>query len=304
MTVQSMRRRPLNTGSISLKKATEGATKSTLGCGTKTDGYEVQVEDLQRALAAKGVEVERQQLEIQRLQEAFQATADMQLWHRHGHQLQLRQLMGTTSAQLARCGELERLLALERSEHQRLKAQVAEAQVTAAAAEAEQQSALKSAADAERYARDARANVQQKVDEALVAVRKQMKDELEIQRKAWQHELANALPLKLAREVLSAYAELWRCGCAVTVGTHALRAERALRRLFDLDVFTTVIPPRDELLQEPLRRAMGHEAAKHMGETLVAELEHCHASGPSSTSDHDGWAVRPWRVEAMVAAHR
>lgn len=36
--------------------------------------------------------------------------------------------MGTTSAQLARCGELERLLALERSEHQRLKAQVAEAQ--------------------------------------------------------------------------------------------------------------------------------------------------------------------------------
>ena len=31
-------------------------------------------------------------------------------------------------------------------------------------------------------------------------------------------------------EVLSAYAELWRCGCAVTVGTHALRAERALRQ--------------------------------------------------------------------------
>ena len=37
------------------------------------------------------------------------------------------------------------------------------------------------------------------------------------------------------REVLSAYAELWRCGSAATPGIHAKRAERALRWFFVLD---------------------------------------------------------------------
>lgn len=36
-------------------------------------GYEVQVSDLQRALAARGAECERQQAELHRLQDAFQA---------------------------------------------------------------------------------------------------------------------------------------------------------------------------------------------------------------------------------------
>ncbi|CAJ1460751.1 unnamed protein product [Effrenium voratum] len=277
-------------------------------------GYEVQISDLQQALSLQRRACEQQLLEQRRLQEAFQASADLQIWHRHGQQQQLRQLWGTTSAQLGRCGELERRLALERAESQRLQQRLTEAELGARTAEVERQDAAARAKDAEHYALEARKYIPEKVDEALEVQKAQLMEEMQTERKGWQKELANAIPLQLAREVLGAYAELWRSGCAASPGLHSQRAERALRRLFDLDVFAAVMPPRDELLQEPLRRAMGDAAAKDVGEALVAELRRSHAHVPKEpeASRLEGWSQHggslqhlrdlPLRAKAMILA--
>ncbi|CAE7449830.1 unnamed protein product [Symbiodinium natans] len=257
---------------------------------TSSLGYEVQVSDLLNALSSSNRERERLAKELDSLQRTFQSATDTQLWHRYGQELQLRQLWGATSEQFGHCEVLQRQLAAEVAVARQLRTDLIEAQRNQSMAEAERTDADARAKEAERYAQEAKNYVHKQVDDALQLQRTHLQEELEVERKAWRQDAATAIPLPLAREVLAAYADLWRCACGQVLGLHRNRAERALRRLRDLDACAMLLPPQDEMLQEPLRRAVGEPAAKSLAEALVAELEQCHISALKSNNDLDGWS--------------
>eukprot|EP00439_Symbiodinium_sp_Y106_P051650 s153_g6.t2 len=294
-------------------------------------GYEVQVSDLLTALSSTNRERERLAKELESMQRTFQSATDTQLWHRYGQELQLRQLWGSTSEQFSHCAMLQRQLAAEAAVTKQLRKELLEAQQNHSVAEAKHGDA-----DArelvccsrlfggalppyeERYAQGAKDFVHKQVNDALKSQWNQFQEELELERKGWRKDAAEAIPLPLAREVLAAYADLWRCTSGQVPGRHRAQAERALRRLRDLDAYAVLLPPQDEMLQdwdplEPLRRAVGEADAKSMAEALVEELQQCHTPAQKSKNDLSGWGATstksshprshvPLRARTMIMA--
>ncbi|CAE7285488.1 unnamed protein product [Symbiodinium sp. CCMP2456] len=258
---------------------------------SSTLGYEVQVSDLLTALSSTNRERERLAKELESMQRTFQSATDTQLWHRYGQELQLRQLWGATSEQFSHCALLQRQLAAEAAVSKQLRKELLEAQQNHSVAEAKHGDADARAKEAERYAEGAKDFVHKQVDDALKSQWNQFQEELELERKGWRKDAAAAIPLPLAREVLAAYSDLWRCTSGQVPGRHRAQAERALRRLRDLDAYAVLLPPQDEMLQEPLRRAVGEADARSMAKALVEELQQCHTPAEKSKNDLSGWGA-------------
>merc|ERR1712216_568571 len=89
--------------------------------------------------------------------------------------------------------------------------------------------------------------------------------------RAWDPTRAEAL------STLRAYATLWRCACTPYAGLHGRQAEQAVRSLMQV---SNLLPPASELVQEPLRRAVGDRAAKDIGEALASEAAQGLGPGP------------------------
>ncbi|CAE7661924.1 unnamed protein product [Symbiodinium sp. CCMP2592] len=276
-------------------------------------GHEVQVSDLLTALSSTNRERQRLAKELESMQRTFQSATDTQLWHRYGQELQLRQLWGATSEQFSHCAMLQRQLAAEAAVTKQLRRELLEAQQNHSMAEAKHGDADARAKEAERYAQGAKDFVHKQVDDALNSQWNQFQEELELERKGWRKDAAEAIPLPLAREVLAAYSDLWRCTSGQVPGRHRAQAERALRRLRDLDAYAVLLPPQDEILQEPLRRAVGEADAKSMAEALVEELQQCHTPAQKSKNDLSGWGATstksshprshvPLRARTMIMA--
>merc|ERR1711972_1234427 len=74
-----------------------------------------------------------------------------------------------------------------------------------------------------------------------------------------------------AMAALKAFSALWRCACTPYAGLNGRRAEQVMREIL---VVSTLLQPLSELVQEPLRRALGDRAARELGGALAAEAPH------------------------------
>merc|ERR1712232_316824 len=87
-----------------------------------------------------------------------------------------------------------------------------------------------------------------------------------------------------ARPALGIRQGLRRCACTPYAGMHGRQAEQAARSLMEV---SNLLPATSELVQEPLRRAVGDKAAKDIGEALAAEAAQGLGPGPAPPVNED-----------------
>jgi len=242
------------------------------------------------ALATLRAERDALAREVGTLREAVQARSLAQMAKEREHGLQLRMVEDNAQRYLG-AGEDQRRalvqrLEAERAENQRLHQELRRLTEDLAAAGKERQRAEQQSRAAEKYALEARIHVDRRVEEMLESQKREHQAELGRERAAHAEALQGAVPRAELAALLQSYADLWRSACSAHPGLHARRAECAVQELVRA---SSALAPDSELVQEPLRRALGGEAATGLGEALAS---HPRVSGGEAVLEGEGWAPR------------
>jgi len=166
-----------------------------------------------------------------------------------------RRCMGTSEEE--RRAVLRRFVA-EQELTQHLRMQVQQLQIDLVAARDEKARVVDMSRAAENYALDARSFVQKSTKEALDEQRGKHTAEITDLR---NHQSSLLEPAEVLA-ILGCHAELWRCAAAAHVGLHGNRAQVAVHELLRASRFLGLD---SDLVQEPLRRALGDTVAADMG---------------------------------------
>merc|ERR1712048_1218338 len=147
---------------------------------------------------------------------------------------------------------------------------------------------------AEQKALSTRIDAEHRVQDSLLQQRKQVAEQakeqeklviLEREKRAFDPTRAEAMA------ALNALSELWRCACTPYAGLNARRAETVMKEKI---VVSTLLQPLSDLVQEPLRRALGDRAARELGEALAAEVPghvqpHIEDTADNTRHTHGSW---------------
>uniref|UniRef100_A0A7S4R489 Uncharacterized protein n=1 Tax=Alexandrium monilatum TaxID=311494 RepID=A0A7S4R489_9DINO len=236
-----------------------------------TVGYEVELRETHTALATLRAERDRLAGEVWVLQQEARRGCEAEAAREQNRGVWLRSL---EESMLRRLGEseeqqraLQRRLDAEGAKAAALQAELGQLQLDLVFERGERRRAEEHAAEAGKYAVEARSQVGRSVSEALQKLQRELGEELQREREAHALTAASVVTRREAISVLTTFAELWRTGATPVPGIHGQRAERALRELARK---TDLLPPDGELVQEPLRRALGAQAARELGAELAA----------------------------------
>ncbi|CAE8619506.1 unnamed protein product [Polarella glacialis] len=238
-------------------------------------GYEVELRELREALAGVSAERDRLACIVRGREEELRTAERFRLQQELSQEDRLR-LLDAAAHRRVRAGDeeyrkLEQRHFLESAVTGKLKEELRQLRLELSELQLERAQAKEQAASAKQYALDARSFVAEQLEEALEKQRKDLTQQLHLVRGAHQEELSGVIPRTQAAAVLGSFAELWRCGSTQHPGLHGRRAEQAVRELLRLGV-GELLPPQGELIQEPLRRAVGDELARRLGDELACKL--------------------------------
>lgn len=267
--------------------------------GAVSLGSHAALEDLQETLAATSQERDRLAAEVQSLHQVMRSSFFERLDREQENSLRMRTFEQAAQLHLGESANqhfaLVQRLQVERATVQQLQAELKRLSVQLAGEGAVRHHVEEQLRAAEQNVFNTRLDAENRVQQTLFEQRKNAEMQAVIQERAvveeresraWDPTRAEALA------TLRVFSALWRCACTPYAGLHGRKAEQTVRELMQV---SNLLPPMSELVQEPLRRAVGDRMAKSLGEALAAEAAEGLGPGPApETVDARGRAEGSW----------
>lgn len=258
--------------------------------GAVSLGSHAAVSDLQDTIAAMAQERDRLKAEVNSLHEVMRSSFFERIEKDQENTMRMRTFERASQQHLGESVNqhfaIEERLQSERASVQQLQGELKRLAMQLAGEGAVRRHVEEQLRSAEQNAFNTRLDAENRVQHTLFEQRKKAEESLRAQESAvvkeresrhWDPTRAEALA------TLRAFAALWRCACTPYAGLHGRQAEQALRTLMQV---SNLLPSTSELVQEPLRRAVGDRAAIEIGEVLACEAaqglgpDHCPVEDP------------------------
>lgn len=254
-----------------------GAYGQALDQNKKVDSVyiesQVANQDLKEALAAMSVEKDRFAQEVARLNMTLRSACFLHADQDREQECRLVAFQGAANHQLDLSAkqhrELLQRLEAERAAALHLQSEVRRLSMELAAECAVRKKVEEQLGSAEENKFVSRLDEENRVRNALYEQRKLFEAESRRTEEEFAKErnIRSRDPtLQEALRTLELYADLWRCACTPYAGLHGRRAEQAVQELAHA---SGLLKPNSELVQEPLRRALGEAEARRLAGELV-----------------------------------
>lgn len=264
--------------------------------GVVSNTSNAKLEDLQDAMAALQAERNRLLAEVKSLHEVMRAGFFERLDREQESAVRMQTLERATQQHMGESinqhFHLVERLQIERDMVQKLQGEIKRLAMKLAAQEGAKNHLEEQLKTTQQQAFNLRLDAENRMQHSLLEQRRLVEEQAKEQERAvtLEREKRAHDPTRAeAMAALKAFACLWRCACTPYAGLNARRVEQIIREIM---LVSTLLQPLSELVQEPLRRALGDRAAKELGDILAAEsVSVCEVAPHSETAAHtpDSW---------------